>query len=153
MQLQLVEDWDILEDGYDLHRQSHCEVFKLPAALILLIHAYTMNWDTFNAATKASEIPNEMPLNRDVALVLMKIIVGRFKSYNTSVAEDVVLLRDSELDDRHRMAIEVRLGEKEILAAALDCVRARVEALSQQDLAASSNQESTKGNYANKRRK
>ena len=149
MQLQLVEDWDILEDGYDLHRQSDCEVFKFPVALILMIHAYTMKWDTFNAATNASEIPNEMPLNRDVALVLMKIIVGRLKSYNTSIAEDVVLLRDSELDG---MAIEVRLGEKEILAAALDCVRARIEALSREDLAASSDQESTKGNYAKKRR-
>ena len=111
-----------------------------------------MNYDTFNAAAKASEIPNEMPLNRDIALVLTKIIVGRLKSYNTSIEEDVVLLRDSELDDRHRMAIEVRLGEKEILAAALDCVRARIEVLSQEDLAASSNQESTKGNHANKRR-
>lgn len=73
---------------------------NFPAALTLVIHAYAMNRDTFNAATKAGEIPNDMPLNRDVALVLMKIIVGRLESYSTSTAEDVVLIRDSELDRR-----------------------------------------------------
>lgn len=121
-------------------------------ALILVIHAFTMNQDTFNAVTKAGEIPNQMPVNLDVCLVLMKIIVGRLKSYSTSIAEDVVLLRDSDLDGRHRMAIEVRLGEKEILAAALDCVKARIEVLSQKDLAVSSNQESTRETVTKKKR-
>lgn len=152
MQFQLAEDWDVLEDGYDLQRLSHGEVFEFPVALILVIHAFTMNRDTFNAVTRAGEIPNQMPVNLDVGLVLMKIIVGRLKSYSTSIAEDVVLLRDSDLDGRHRMAIEVRLGEKEILAAALDCVKARIEALSQKDLAVSSNQESTRETVTKKKR-
>lgn len=152
MQLQLVEDWDVLEDGYDLRRQSHGEAFEFPAALILVIHVYTMNRDTFNAATKARETPNQIPLNLDVASVLMKIIVGRLRSYTTSIAEDVVLLRDSDLDERRRMAIEVRLGEKEILAAALDYVGARIEALSRKNLAVSSNKESTTEIVTKKRR-
>lgn len=117
-----------------------------------MIHAYTINKDTFNAAIKAGEIPNEMPFNRDVALVLMKIIVGRLKSYSTSIAEDVVLLRDSRLDERRRMAIEVRLGEKEILAAAQNYVGARIESLSRKDLAVSSNQVCTKGVTTKERR-
>lgn len=131
MQLQLVQDWDLLEDGYDLRRQLHGEVFEFPAALILVIHAFSKNPVTFNAA---SEIPNKTPLNRDVALVLMKIIVRRLKSYSTSIAEDVEILRGSVLDGRRRMAIDVRLGEKEILAAALIYVQATIEALSQKGL-------------------
>lgn len=112
-----------------------------------------MNGDTLNAAKKTGEISDKMQLNRNVALVLMKIIVWRLKSYSTSIAEDVVLLSDSELDGRRRMAIEVRLGEKEILAAALDSVRARIEALNQKDLAVTSNQEPTKGITTKKKRR
>ena len=152
MQLQLVQDWDLLEDGYDLRRQLYGEVFEFPAALILVIHAYSKNLVTFNAAIKASEIPNKTPLNRDVALVLMKIIVRRLKLYSTSIAEDVEILRGSVLDGRRRMAIEVRLGEKEILAAALIYVQARIEALSLKGLAVSLNQESTARIATEKRR-
>ncbi|MCJ1468982.1 hypothetical protein MMC07_007613 [Pseudocyphellaria aurata] len=152
VELQLVKDWDVLEVGYDLRRQSHREIFEFPTALVLVIHAYTMNGDAFNAAAMAGDVPDKMQLSRNVASVLTKIIVSRFKSYSTSIAQDMVLLSNSELDGRRRMAIEVRLGEKEILAVALDSARARIEALNQKDLAVTSDQESTQETTAKKKR-
>ena len=55
-----------------------------------------------------------MPL----ALVLRKIISSRQSAYKTTIAEDAALLADSTVQGRQRLAIEVRLGEKEILALA-----------------------------------
>lgn len=115
-----------------------------------MIHAYTMNQDAVKAATKAGEPADEQPFNLDVALVLKKIITQRLNQYSTSIAEDTVLLRNSALQGRQRMAIEVRLGEKEILAAALDCVGKRIEASNQ---AISPNRKSTKESTIFKKRR
>lgn len=42
----------------------------------------------------------------------------RLKAYRTTLAEDVALLEDLTVQGRRRMAIQVRLGEKEILSMA-----------------------------------
>ena len=53
-----------------------------------------------------------------LGLVLKEIISHRQKAYKTTLAEDVALLGDLAVQGRRRMAVEVRLGEKEILAMA-----------------------------------
>ena len=45
------------------------------------------------------------------------------------MAEDATLLEDADVQRRRRMAIEVRLGEKEILAKAADEVDKRIAKL------------------------
>ena len=121
-----------MEDEYDLRRQPPGEIFEFDAALVLVINAYTMNKDAVKVATKAGEPPDEQPFNLDVALVLKNILMQRLNKYSTCIAEDTVLLHNPALQGRKRMAIEVRLGEKEILAAALDCVGKKIEASSQE---------------------
>lgn len=61
--------------------------------------------------------PNQPPplLLTTLGLVLKEIISQRQKAYKTTSAEDIALLEDPSVQGRKRMAIEVRLGEKEIL--------------------------------------
>lgn len=78
--------------------------------------------DSFQSAQSAGRVPNELRLTIDMALALKKIIIWHLNTYQTSLAEDTVLLKYSALQRRVRMAIEIRLGEKEILATALHYV-------------------------------
>ena len=54
--------------------------------------------------------------------ILKDVIIQRQKQYRTTVAEDLKLLEDIDLARRYRLAVEVRLGEKELLATALQVV-------------------------------
>lgn len=130
----MIKHWNVFDDGYDLRRQLPGEKFEFDANLLLVIHAYTIDRDTMKAVKRTGKPLDEELFNLDVASALKRIMMQRLNEYNTSIAEDIVLLRDSALRGRRRMAIEVRLGEKEILATALDCVGKRIEALNQEIL-------------------
>jgi SET domain-containing protein 6 len=43
----------------------------------------------------------------------------KLAQYSTSIQEDETLLKTEEISKRHRMAIEVRLGEKMLLQEAI----------------------------------
>lgn len=74
------------------------------------------------------EAPDETSFDLGTALVLRKVLSQRRSSYGTSIAEDVALLQDESVKGRTRMAVEVRLGEKEILAAAVHSVEKHIRA-------------------------
>ena len=61
--------------------------------------------------------------------VLIAVLTGTLKEklnhYPTSVAEDEKLLQKTDLPKRHRMAVEVRLGEKRLLQEALASLKVR----------------------------
>lgn len=58
-----------------------------------------------------------------VAGVLREVLETRLSAYESGVEEDEVLLLDQTVRGRRRMAVEVRLGEKKIIAGALAKVR------------------------------
>lgn len=109
--------------------------------LMLVVYTFVMDRDSFQRAKSAGKISPELRLNLEMALALKKIIIWHMKTYQTSLAEDAALLQTSALQRRARMAIEVRLGEKEILAAALDYVERRLAALGQPVALSSHNQD------------
>lgn len=90
-----------------------------------------MDRDSFQRAKSAGKAPDELRLNLDMVLALKKIINWHMNTYQTSLAEDAVLLQNSTLQRRARMAVEIRLGDKEILAAALQYIEKRLVALVQ----------------------
>ena len=55
---------------------------------------------------------------QQLGLLLKNIIALRQSAYTTTIAEDHALLEHEATAGRYKMAIEVRLGEKEILAMA-----------------------------------
>lgn len=112
-----------------------------------------MDRDSFQRAKSAGKVPPELRLNLEMALALKKIIIWHVNTYQTSLAEDAVLLQSSALQRRVRMAIEIRLGEKEILAAALDYVEKRLAALGQPVALSSHNKELPEQGSATKKRR
>lgn len=100
--------------------------FEFDRALVLTITALLFEDEDF---TEALEDPPGRPpshLRMPLALVLRKIISSRQSAYKTTIAEDTALLEDTTVQGRRRMAIEVRLGEKEILALASDEIEKRI---------------------------
>lgn len=153
MQLQSFNDWTDCEDYYELHRPQHGKEFKLDSVLMLLLYTFVMDRDTFQKAKSAGKVPPELRLNLEMCLALKKIIIWHMNTYQTSIAEDAVLLQSSALQRRARMATEVRLGEKEILAAALDYVEKRLSALGQPVALSSHNKELPEQGSATKKRR
>ena len=56
--------------------------------------------------------------------VVAQALADKMAGYPTTRDEDEALLRKSDLANRHRMAVEVRLGEKILLQEAIDLVKA-----------------------------
>lgn len=120
---------------------------------MLLVYTFVMDRDSFQYAKSADKFPNELRLNLDTSLALKKIIIWHMNTYQTSLAEDAVLLQNSALQRRARMAVEIRLGEKEILAAALHYVEKRLVALGPSlNLSSQSKELPQHGSSAKKRR-
>ena len=102
---------------------------------------------------KTREAPDEVPFDLGTALVLKKVLIQRRASFDTSIAEDVALLQDESVKGRIRMAVEVRLGEKEILAAALVSVENHIGTHDSKFSPSVSNEEPMAEVAANKRRR
>ena len=62
-----------------------------------------------------------------VNAVITQVLTDKLAGYSTSIRDDRALLKKPDLTNRHRMAIEVRLGEKVLLEEALAMLRARME--------------------------
>lgn len=104
-----------MQDGYDLCRSPEGRSFEFDQSLILTITALLLDADA--AKQSIVRTPKQPPplLLTTLGLVLKEIISQRQKAYKTTSAEDIALLEDPSVQGRKRMAIEVRLGEKEIL--------------------------------------
>ena len=109
-----------MQDGYDLSRPPEDRSFEFDQSLILTITALLLDTDAAKRALAGIEAPNKAPLVllTTLGLILKEIISHRQKAYTTTLEEDLALLEDLTIQGRQRMAIEVRLGEKEILAMA-----------------------------------
>lgn len=60
-----------------------------------------------------------------VNAVIIQVLTDKLAEYPTSIKEDRAMLKKSDVMNRHRMAIEVRLGEKILLEEALTMLKAR----------------------------
>ena len=74
---------------------------------------------------KPELITDKMKRDEIVNIVITRVLSEKLAEYPTSIREDRALLKKSDLTNRRRMAIEVRLGEKLLLEEALAMLRAR----------------------------
>ena len=109
---------------------------------MLTITALLLDAGDYEKAVAADGPPDQPPASmcEPLCQVVKNIIMKRIEAYETTIAQDIQLLEDPSVQGRRRMAFEVRLGEKEILAMAVDEIDKRLAKLSQaQDLADNSN--------------
>ena len=116
--MSLADDLGILDDGYDLTRPTTGEAGSVfPSDLILLARALQSNpYDAQKQSVKSSLQADNNDHTQNAYLAWMDILSKRLQQYTTTIAEDNYLLSKSTLTHRDRLAIKVRLGEKEILA-------------------------------------
>lgn len=60
--------------------------------------------------------------------VITQVLTDKLAEYPSSIRDDRAILKKSDITNRHRMAIEVRLGEKVLLEEAIAMLKAREDA-------------------------
>ena len=116
----MAQDWELWEETFDITRRAGNETLPddgFDPALLQVMQLLTANDIAFKDMKSAKKPPAPM-ITPVIARVLGKALLNRQNEYSTSIAQDHILLQNPEIHGRHRMAIEIRLGEKEIIAAA-----------------------------------
>ncbi|KAE8145859.1 hypothetical protein BDV25DRAFT_163687 [Aspergillus avenaceus] len=123
--LEFLEDLELLDDGYVIPRPLDDSLTDiLPDELVLLLKVLCMSPDSL-AQQKSKNKPPKPSLGLAEATLLAQIIQQKQAQYATSLEVDATLLArvsqaeaSTALDDssrRRKMAVQVRLGEKEVL--------------------------------------
>lgn len=108
---------EILEDNYDIVWPENSENMDFfPDDLSRYVKAMLTSEDKYKNVAKTGASDDSLLL---LFKTTMKLVVhARMSEYPTSIAQDLKTLADQDLDIRQKMAIEVRLGEKNLLEAA-----------------------------------
>ncbi|KAL2002522.1 hypothetical protein VTN02DRAFT_6609 [Thermoascus thermophilus] len=124
--LKLLDDFDLLDDGYSIPRPSPEESLTdfLPDELLALVKTLTLTPQQLQQL-KSKKKPPKPVLGLEEANLLLKAVRQRGTHYATTIQQDRELLeRLSQAEAsgplevssrRQKMAIQVRVGEKEIL--------------------------------------
>lgn len=129
--LEFLENLDLLEDGYVIPRPVNTNPSLediLPAELVVLLTTLTLSPEEFKQRMSKKKAPKPA-LEANAAAILTKALQKRQAQYATSLASDLQLrgslspLPSSGAGDqsmrRARMALQVRIGEKEVLQVVL----------------------------------
>lgn len=111
------------DDAFDITREVKD---SFDPALVAFIDTLTMDSSMLEEELEAAEAPGEPRLTLSILEILQQILLARRRDYITTIAEDVALLKGPTLPKRLRMAVQVRLGEKEIIATALESLKDRL---------------------------
>jgi SET domain-containing protein 6 len=126
--LELLAELEILEDGYVIPRPVEANTTLediLPAELVVLLCTLTLPEEEFKQHESKSKAPKPV-LEATQAAILTKALQSQQSQYATSLAEDTRLLALMPPLDaldvssrRARMALQVRIGEKQVLQTVL----------------------------------
>ncbi|KAJ5734764.1 hypothetical protein N7533_013167 [Penicillium manginii] len=125
--LQFLDEHEVLEDGYVIPRPLNNASLEdiLPAELVVLLTTLTQTPEEFEQRQSKNKLPKpSMDLKQ--ATLLYKAFQTKQAQYATSLAQDTQLLQSlsspASLEGssrRLKMALQVRMGEKEIFQAVL----------------------------------
>ncbi|CAP86520.1 hypothetical protein E8E15_006320 [Penicillium rubens] len=129
--LEFLASLDILDDGYVIPRPVNANPSLqdiLPAELVVLLATLTLSAEEFKQRVSKDKAPKPA-LDANSTAILIKALQKRQEQYATSLADDLQLRASlsplpetGDVDEgarRVRMALQVRIGEKEVLQAVL----------------------------------
>lgn len=129
--LEFLASLDILDDGYVIPRPVNANPSLqdiLPAELVILLATLTLSAEEFKQRVSKDKAPKPA-LDANSTAILIKALQKRQEQYATSLADDLQLRASlsplpetGDVDEgarRVRMALQVRIGEKEVLQAVL----------------------------------
>ncbi|CBF71002.1 hypothetical protein AN6568.2 [Aspergillus nidulans FGSC A4] len=126
--LEFLESLELLDDGYAISRPSPNDTLTdiIPEELVVLLKTLTLSPEQFTHQQQKQK-PPKAAFGQEEAKILFDSILMSEKRYSTTIEQDQELLAQinqveavSPLegsDRRRKMAIQVRLGEKEIFEA------------------------------------
>ncbi|KAL9123299.1 MAG: hypothetical protein Q9187_000138 [Circinaria calcarea] len=154
--VELAQQWEVWEESFDLTRQTGDENQShhgFDPAFAITLKVLTINEAGFKEM-EGKRNAAESSMDLAALSLLHEVVRKRQQEYSSTIAEDVKLLQDKMIQGRQRMAIEIRLGEKEILAATLQYTEQRAECLSFESTTSSHAKEELNSNrHISKRRK
>ncbi|KAL3448559.1 hypothetical protein BJX65DRAFT_65181 [Aspergillus insuetus] len=125
--LQLLENLDLLDDGYAISRPSSTDSLSdiIPEELVFLVKTLTLSPEQFSERQQKQKPPKASFDTAEARLLHIAVQLNQSR-YATSIAQDQELLAQLSQTEaatgalegparRRKMAIQVRLGEKEIL--------------------------------------
>ena len=109
----------VYEDSYDICHSSP-DGPSIPDELLGLLYLLLLDAENLAAieSSQASMSSRSKLATALVGQVVAMVLESRAREYSTTIEEDRALLQASNLASRHRMAIQVRLGEKVVLQKA-----------------------------------
>ncbi|KAL4999062.1 hypothetical protein BDV10DRAFT_184715 [Aspergillus recurvatus] len=126
--LQFLEGLELLDDGYAIVKPSHNDTLPdiIPEELVVVLKTLTLSPEQF-AHQQQKRKPPKLAFGQEEAKILFDSILMSQKRYSTTIEQDQQLLAQINqfeassplegYDRRRKMAIQVRLGEKEIFEA------------------------------------
>jgi hypothetical protein len=128
MQIRKAQDNDIWDDNWDFSREESWSPEFLTFAMRLILDDgdfkhWTKNQKREHWSSSNREL-SDPKFGMRFAKVLLATLEARLGEYPTSIEMDQELLGDANLPRRKKMAVKVRLGEKEIIVAEIDKLKA-----------------------------
>ena len=112
----MLHELDIWEDAFDIGRQTEKSSQEHAGIDPRLLKTVNVLLKGKEALTESSASSSNIDIDFMLAKLLRSVLGNRQRDYSTTIAEDLELLESTTLQPRQSMAIQVRLGEKEILA-------------------------------------
>ncbi|KAJ5109812.1 hypothetical protein N7532_002457 [Penicillium argentinense] len=128
--LQFLEEHDVLDDGYVIPRPLNDASLEdiLPAELVILLTTLCQTPEGFEQRRSRNK-PPKPSMDEDQPALLYKALQTKLAQYATSLSHDVQLLAGlpppqspvflEGSNRRQKMALQVRIGEKEIIQAVM----------------------------------
>ncbi|KAJ5491726.1 hypothetical protein N7539_003293 [Penicillium diatomitis] len=126
--LELLDANDVLDDGYVIPRPAPNASLEdiLPAELVILLSTLCLTPEDFEQRRSKNKPPKPV-MESSQASLLYKILQAKQSQYGSSLSDDSQLLGNLQQsnvalegsDRRKMMALQVRIGEKEVLQAVL----------------------------------
>ncbi|KAI7970057.1 hypothetical protein EIK77_001447 [Talaromyces pinophilus] len=125
-QLKLLDQLEILEDGYCVLRPSAEDTLLdiIPDELLALLKTLTLDSDELQRLLSKNKPPKPILAVRE-ARILLEAAQSKLAQYSTTLEQDRAILQQftssvlPTSERRRKMAVQVRIGEKEILQAVL----------------------------------
>ncbi|MCJ1476911.1 hypothetical protein MMC13_005580 [Lambiella insularis] len=122
--IHAAEDWQLWEENFDIARQAGNAsniYWGFDPALLQVLQILTANKADFEKIGATKKPPRPV-INLANVQMLIRLLDLRKKDFATSIETDRDLLdeKGKPIQGRYRMAIEIRLAEKEIIQTALD---------------------------------
>ena len=130
---QQLDELGIVDDGYSLPRPPEGTTLEdyMPGNIHMLLRGLCLDENT----TKMSNVKHQDSVSIEEAALLSAAATKKLSEYATSLQDDKTLLKALSMSSdnggpvivpRHRMAVEVRVGEKEVLFGLIDLCEAHI---------------------------